>query len=107
VDALKDLEDPAEGDGLGGFAKLIRESLIVVKKGLTQLVFGQSIDQQAEAHHHAKSHDARRGLEKETMSEEERVLQEAKATFNRNILPLVQEDKLVEGKTLLIQVVGG
>lgn len=83
---------------LGRFANLVGEGFIGFSQLLPELVFSQGIDEQAQAHDHQQSHDARRLLEKETVSEKQRVFEETEAALDAGGLLLVDCQQLQPAK---------
>jgi hypothetical protein len=92
VDTLEDLEDPTHGRALGWLAHLVGDGLILRFQGGPQMMLGQGIDQEAEAHDHQQGHDPFRFLEEEAVGKEQRVLEEAKAALHRDALGFVHRE---------------
>jgi hypothetical protein len=103
VDALKDLENTAQGDALSGFSFLIRQGFITLHQFRAQAVFGQGIDEETQPHNHEQGHDTGRLLEEQAVGEEERVFEEAKASLDSEVLACVEGRPLVKGKVVAIR----
>jgi hypothetical protein len=78
VDALKTLEDPAHRWTIGGFLHLTRDGLCRGRQLLTQTMFSQSVDQQAQHHHQTERHNALGFLYKDRRGQKEWIFEKTR-----------------------------
>ena len=82
VDALENLEEPAQRRTRRRLALLIRDRLPGLCEAVTQAYFGPFVDQQAPRHDEGQRHDALRAFDEDRRGEEERIFQEGEAAFD-------------------------
>ena len=97
IDALQELEDPAEGRSGRRLPDLGGEGVVLPCQLVSHPALGHSIDQQRQGHYHQETLDPGGLFDKQRRHKKHRVFEKPKAPFHR-ALSFVASDHLCIGQ---------